>query len=254
MRFFRNHHNHRDKKQVNLDKHPGISICSAHPLYSAEERISYNVGSTFLTGMKYHVMKTVDKGVLSQPTNGNCSANLILNRNDQLICCSSVRSDQSSVLANASTLCSIGSSYKGSLAYSHSFCMSTNYVVLIEQPFLVNGLRLMTCTPKGKSMQECIEWFPNEPTRFHVIRKSDGSVISTKFVSSALFFLHTINAFEQDDQLILDLIIYNDPSIFECLRMETLRKGEYDSKAPPTPMRFVLPLTDVKVSAAKDKQ
>lgn len=97
-------------------------------------------------------------------------------------------------------------------------------------------------------MQECIDWCPDEPTRFHVIRKSDGVVLSTKYVAPAMFFLHTINAFESDDQLIVDLIAYDDPSLFDHLKMEPLRKGVYDAKVPPKPMRFVLPLADVKVS------
>lgn len=97
-------------------------------------------------------------------------------------------------------------------------------------------------------MWECIEWCPDEPTRFHVIRKSDGSVVSTKFVADALFFLHTINAFEQEDELVLDMITYTDPTLFDSYRIEKLRNEPYKSIVPPVPMRFVLPLADVKVS------
>ena len=43
--------------QINLDKKPGISISCSHPIYFEDEKVVYNVGSTFLTGMKYHIMK-----------------------------------------------------------------------------------------------------------------------------------------------------------------------------------------------------
>lgn len=52
-----NPHNLDSLMKVNLDKKAGIAISCSHPIYSAEEKCLYNVGSTFITGMKYHVMK-----------------------------------------------------------------------------------------------------------------------------------------------------------------------------------------------------
>lgn len=43
--------------QVNLDKRAGISISCSHPVYCEDEKVVYNVGSTFLTDRKYHIMK-----------------------------------------------------------------------------------------------------------------------------------------------------------------------------------------------------
>ena len=128
--------------------------------------------------------------------------------------------------------------------------MSTNHIVLIEQPYLINGLKLVTCTPKGKSMQECIEWCPDEPARFHVIDKHAGTCSSVKYHSKAFFFLHTINAFEQDDQLVIDLIGYDDPAVLQSLSLSPLRKGEWDCKTPAVPLRYVLPIGDSKVRLA----
>jgi len=206
--------------KVNLDKRPGISISCSHPIYSEEDKCVYNVGSTFLTGMKYHVMKI--------PTDLPKAKNQVTS------------------FDGSSIICSFGSSYKGSLAYNHSFAITKNYIIVIEQSLLVNGLKLATCTPKGKSLEECLEWSPDQPTYFHVINKSTNSLLKHKFQTKGFFFFHTINAYEVDDQIVLDILNYDDISLLDALRMYKLRKGVYESTSKSKPTRYVLPVSDIK--------
>lgn len=60
---------------------------------------------------------------------------------------------------------SIPSNWKTLLSYYHSFGLSENYVVFIEQPLTLNGLRLLTMLVKDKSLRECLEWRPQEKVR-----------------------------------------------------------------------------------------
>lgn len=48
------------------------------------------------------------------------------------------------------------------MSYYHSYAITQNYIVFVEQPMLVNGFKLATCTPKGLPMHDCFEWHPEE--------------------------------------------------------------------------------------------
>ena len=148
---------------------------------------------------------------------------------------------------SSSIICSFPSSYKASLAYNHSFAVTRNYVILIEQSLLVNGVKLATCTPKGKSLEDCLEWCPHEPSYFHVYDKRTGSLSKQKFQTKGFFFFHVINAFETSDgQIVLDILNYEDNGLLEALRMKNLLAGRFDSSSKSKPMRYVLPIGDPK--------
>lgn len=126
--------------------------------------------------------------------------------------------------------------------------MSTNYIIIIEQPLVVNAFKLATCTAKGKSLEECLEWRPEESSKFHVIEKSSGKVMKTRYESSAFFFFHVINAYEQDGYLIVDIVAYDDITILEKYHIKRLRRNEWSEKCPPNARRYVLPLESRIVS------
>lgn len=66
------------------------------------------------------------------------------------------------VFEKASILTTIPSAWKTCMSYYHSYAMTQNYIVFVEQPMLVNGFKLATCTPKGLPMHDCFEWHPEE--------------------------------------------------------------------------------------------
>jgi len=59
-------------------------------------------------------------------------------------------------------LATIPSSWKVNFSYYHSFGMSENYLVFIEQPMIVNSMKLIASQIKGKCMHECMTWSPEE--------------------------------------------------------------------------------------------
>jgi carotenoid cleavage dioxygenase-like enzyme len=40
--------------------------------------------------------------------------------------------------------------------------MSENYLVFIEQPLIINAMKLVTSQIKGKCMRDCMTWSPEE--------------------------------------------------------------------------------------------
>ncbi|XQQ05126.1 MAG: carotenoid oxygenase family protein [Leptolyngbya sp. IPPAS B-1204] len=68
---------------------------------------------------------------------------------------------------------------------------------------------------------ENYNWQPEQGTRFLVIRKSDGKVVHTG-ESEAVFAFHHVNAFEQDNEIVVDLVAYPNSSVIQSLYLEPL--------------------------------
>ena len=69
-------------------------------------------------------------------------------------------------LSKMTILATIPSSWKVNFSYYHSFGMSENYLVFIEQPMMVNSMKLIASQIKGKCMHECMTWNPEEQVMY----------------------------------------------------------------------------------------
>jgi len=97
-------------------------------------------------------------------------------------------------------------------SYMHSFSITKNYVILTEYPFkLAHNLIL-----SGKPFIKNYAWFKDAKTRITIINKNNPCDIKTYF-TDPFFSFHHINAFEEDDNIILNIIAYNDSKIVEDL-------------------------------------
>lgn len=96
----------------------------------------------------------------------------------------------------------------GEPGYIHSFAMTENYVILVEYPFVVNLLRLMSAKVDSfASYIRLFKWLPKQGTRFLVVDKHTGNLVEIK--SEALFSFHHANAYEENGEIVLDLIANN---------------------------------------------
>lgn len=96
--------------------------------------------------------------------------------------------------------------------------------------------------------------FPCPPqTLFHVINKTTGEAVSTRFYGDALMVFHHINAYEDDGHVVFDLISYKDSNLYDIFYIKNLRQNsstftETNKKfSAPLCLRFVLPLSVNKV-------
>ena len=103
------------------------------------------------------------------------------------------------------------------------------------------------------SQEVIVSFIPQ--VKFIVIRKSTGEVVKTRYVSEEAFFVfHHVNAYEEDDKLVVDVVAYPRPSIIEKLYLNKVRMNQYSSEDPPQLKRFVLPLIsdrDLQVSIGR---
>ena len=107
-------------------------------------------------------------------------------------------------------------------SYMHSFGMSENYVIIAFYPFVVNPIEMLT---SDKPFIESFKWKPERETRLVVMRKSDGEIVD-EFRAAPRFSFHHVNAFEKDDEILVDIAAYRDPSIIDDLYLERLRNAE----------------------------
>jgi len=107
-------------------------------------------------------------------------------------------------------------------AYMHSFGLTERWIVLGEFPFVVNPLALALA---GRPYIENYRWKPERGTRFTLIDRRTGAPGPT-FRASPCFAFHHVNAFEQDDQVIVDLCTYPDAGVIEDFYLDRLRAGK----------------------------
>jgi beta,beta-carotene 9',10'-dioxygenase len=106
--------------------------------------------------------------------------------------------------------------------YLHSFGMSENYVVIALPPFVVDPLAMLLT---GKPFIRNYRWRPELGLRFVIIDKRDGKVVM-QAQADAAFFFHHVNAFEDEQTLVVDLIAYPDADIVTQLDLDRLRAAE----------------------------
>uniref|UniRef100_A0A665UAQ5 Carotenoid-cleaving dioxygenase, mitochondrial n=1 Tax=Echeneis naucrates TaxID=173247 RepID=A0A665UAQ5_ECHNA len=209
-------HNHHPSLQ---HKFIAVNGATAHPHYDPDGT-TYNVGNSYGSkGTLYNIIRVPPE-----------------------------KTDAKDTLQGATILSSIVPANKSHPSYYHSFAMSENYVVFIEQPIKMDLLKIMTCKLRGKALSEGIYWDPKQETVFHLVDKHTGEVSSVKYHTKAISVFHQINAFEEDGFLMLDICCSDDGQAINNYLIQNLRKSGdaldkvYNTLCRTFPRRFVLPL------------
>ncbi len=107
-------------------------------------------------------------------------------------------------------------------AYMHSFGLSERWLVLAEFPFVVSPPRLAF---SGRPYIENYRWKPELGTRFHLFDRGTGERLGP-FETEARFGFHHVNAYDDGDEVVVDISTFPDAGIVEDLYMERLRAGK----------------------------
>jgi beta,beta-carotene 9',10'-dioxygenase len=103
-------------------------------------------------------------------------------------------------------------------AYMHSFGMSARYVILTEFPLVVNPLALLLWL---RPFIENFQWKPERGTPFWVLDRQTGEVVA-RFDSDPFFAFHHVNAFEDGDDLVVDIVAYPDADVISAFYLKRL--------------------------------
>jgi carotenoid cleavage dioxygenase-like enzyme len=121
-------------------------------------------------------------------------------------------------------------------SYMHSFAITPRFVLLLENPLVVNPLKLAL---GGKSFIKNYVWKPELGVRIHAFDRATGAH-TRSWTADPFFVFHTINAFEDGDDVVIDLCAHDDASIIELLELERLRSGAAHSSLAARPVRLTL--------------
>lgn len=213
--------------RTNITKYVAVNMATAHPHVDPDGTV-YNMGTSF-TGNKgptYNIIKFPPKKTLPDGK--------VLNSFDQ-----------------ASIVATVPCQWKMRPCYFHAFSMTDNYFILVEQPLGVSVPKFLLYHFSGRALAKAMDWMPNEKVKFHVIRRSDGQLLETKFEADTFFFFHSINAYEEDGQIVIDLCCFDDGAVVNQIWLENITNPTetFNKAIQATPRRFVLPLDPQKAPA-----
>lgn len=133
-------------------------------------------------------------------------------------------SDSTSPFAGTSILAKVPFSFTGP-AYFHSFGMTEKYFILIENPLVLSKLWKMCFMNFLKySFLDILKWKPELKSRMHMIDRKTGKNVKT-FLVDNFFAFHHVNAYEDANEIVVDVCGYPDTSILHAFYMCNLRNG-----------------------------
>ncbi|KAK7068323.1 Beta,beta-carotene 9',10'-oxygenase [Halocaridina rubra] len=207
-------------EKVDLTKYLAVLTHTAHPHVDKDGTV-YNIGQGVgPIGPRYYICKFPNpkadkKGTMKTPF------------------------DQAQIVG------SVNARWRLNPCYMHSFAMTENYFIIIEQPLVVSVAKMIKVVLKQDALIDALQWWERE-TKIHVVRRDNGCPVSTQYVTETFFFLHTINAYEEKGHIILDIATYKNAEMLHCMYVEALKNASYDPTYAQMfrgrPKRWVIPL------------
>ncbi|XP_049868031.1 carotenoid isomerooxygenase-like [Pectinophora gossypiella] len=106
-------------------------------------------------------------------------------------------------------------------AYMHTFGITENYFVIVEQPLSVSLCGVVCNQLTNSPLASSLRWYSEHETHIVLISRSEGKEVK-RFCTEALFYLHIINAFEQDGRLVVDLCAYKDAKVLDAMYIHAI--------------------------------
>ncbi|XP_063063493.1 beta-carotene oxygenase 2b [Engraulis encrasicolus] len=165
-----------------------------------------------------------------------------------IICVPPEKDTPTDTLEGTKVICRIPSVDKLRPSYYHSFAMTENYVVFIEQPIKMDLLKIVTGKMRNKGISDGVYWDPTLDTIFHLINKKTGQLSKVQYHTAAMSTFHQINAYEENGFIVMDMCCSDDGQAINNYMVQNLRKsGEaldevYNTMCRVFPRRFVLPI------------
>lgn len=139
----------------------------------------------------------------------------------------------------------IPSRWKFYPSYMHTFGMTEHYFIIVEQPLSLSMPKIMRAQLFSQPLAANFTWFAEQSTCIYLICRQTGKLKYT-FEAEAFFYLHIINAYEDDQYVIVDICTYKDHGMLDCMYVEAMENMQsnpnYAELFRGKPMRYVLPL------------
>ncbi|XP_032925240.1 beta,beta-carotene 15,15'-dioxygenase isoform X1 [Catharus ustulatus] len=207
-------------EKVDYNKYVAVNLATSHPHYDSAGNV-LNMGTSIVDkGKTKYLLFKIPSSVPEQEKKKSCFKHL-------------------------EVVCSIPSRSLLHPSYYHSFGITENYIIFIEQPFRLDIVKMATAYIRGVSWASCLAYNKDDKTWFHFIDRKTKKEVPTKFYTDAMVFFHHINAYEEDGHIVFDIIAYTDNSLYDMFYLKNLGKDFEENvklTSIPTCKRFVVPL------------
>lgn len=114
-------------------------------------------------------------------------------------------------------------------AYVHSIGVSESHLLLVETPLRISIRRALS--PFTEGFFEMLDWDSDRDTRIYVVDRSSGDVVRTA-THGPFFTFHTVNAFDDGDDVVLDLVAFSNERIVDALSLATVSTEGFEDVPP----------------------
>ncbi|XP_071164181.1 retinoid isomerohydrolase-like [Mytilus edulis] len=129
--------------------------------------------------------------------------------------------------------------------YMHSFSVTQRYVILFAAAYYTNIGRML----KYANAYEGLEWFPSEKATIYVVEIKTGNVHTIQTENG--FPSHHVNAYEDNNRIIMDVTVFQDPAYSKIYELDTLRspnKRQNAQYTAPVIKRYTINLNATNVT------
>lgn len=120
----------------------------------------------------------------------------------------------------------VGSIRTETPSYVHSFAATPRYVVVTEFPYVVEPSSFLKPGRQGPFVSN-FDWRPELGTRFRVLDRASGRVVAEP-TAEPCFGFHHANAYEDGDDLVVDVETVPDAESVATMSLSRLRAGDLD--------------------------
>lgn len=106
------------------------------------------------------------------------------------------------------------------LFYIHSFSITNNYIILYKSPLVMNKFKLLLGLPYNHSL-----YYQNNLSSFFVIIDRNTEKI-LEIETEPFVCLHTVNAYEDKNEILLDLVCHPSGNPYDKFYLSNLRSSE----------------------------
>lgn len=103
-----------------------------------------------------------------------------------------------------------------SLFYNHSFSITNNYVILFKSPLVMNKYKLIL----GMPFNNTLSYQENLSSIFVIIDRKNGQIQEVE--TDPFVCLHSVNAYEYERELVLDLVCHSSGNPYDKLYLSNL--------------------------------
>ncbi|XP_076989236.1 beta,beta-carotene 15,15'-dioxygenase [Tamandua tetradactyla] len=208
-------------EKVDYRKYVAVNLATSHPHYDADGNI-LNIGTSIMDkGKTKYVIFKIPATAPGAEKAGK------------------------SPLKHTEVLCSIPSHSVLSPSYHHSFGVTENYIIFLEQPFRLDIPKMATAYIRGTSWASCLALHREDKTYIHIIDRRTRKPVPARFHTDTMVVFHHVNAYEEGGCVVFDVIAYDDSSLYQLFYLANLNQDfEENSRATSIPSlrRLAVPL------------